>query len=112
MTKVLGVDIVLNDKALTFSKMSDIASGNLMGRVSEGDGIVETLNASTVRTLLDVPVTSHTHPSVIASSITDGDTTHAPDGNSVFDALALKSDANHTHPVVNTYSTVFYSVRR
>jgi len=27
----------------------------------------------------------------IASSILDGDTTHVPDGNSVFDALALKS---------------------
>ena len=29
--------------------------------------------------------------SLIASSISDGDTTHAPDGNSVFDALALKA---------------------
>lgn len=28
----------------------------------------------------------------LASSIVDGDTTHAPDGNSVFDALALKAD--------------------
>ena len=27
---------------------------------------------------------------ILASSITDGDTTHAPDGNSVYDALALK----------------------
>jgi hypothetical protein len=27
---------------------------------------------------------------VLANAITDGDTTHAPDGNSVFDALALK----------------------
>jgi hypothetical protein len=27
----------------------------------------------------------------IASSITDGDLTHSPDGNSVFDALALKA---------------------
>ena len=27
----------------------------------------------------------------LASSISDGDTTHAPDGNSVFDALALKA---------------------
>ena len=61
MTKVLGVDIVLNDKALTFSKMSDIATGNLVGRVSEGAGEIEILNTSTVRTLLDVPVTSHTH---------------------------------------------------
>lgn len=33
----------------------------------------------------------------LASSISDGDTTHAPDGNSVFDALALKSATNHTH---------------
>lgn len=30
--------------------------------------------------------------SVITPTITDGDTTHAPDGNSVFDALALKVD--------------------
>lgn len=31
--------------------------------------------------------------SILASSISDSDTTHAPDGNSVFDALALKLDA-------------------
>ncbi len=30
---------------------------------------------------------------IIASSIVNGDLTHAPDGNSVFDALALKEDA-------------------
>lgn len=30
---------------------------------------------------------------IIASSIVNGDTTHAPDGNSVFDALALKFDS-------------------
>ncbi len=29
--------------------------------------------------------------SLIAAAITDGDTTHSPDGNSVYDALALKS---------------------
>src|SRR3989304_4858511 len=35
----------------------------------------------------------------IASSISDGDTTHAPDGNSVFDALALKAPlASPTFP--------------
>lgn len=31
--------------------------------------------------------------SILTTSITNGDTTHAPDGNSVFDALALKQDA-------------------
>ena len=92
MTKILGVDISPNDKSLTFSKMSDIATGNLVGRAAEGTGAMETLNASTVRTLLDVPVTSHTHPSILTTSISDGDITHAPDGNSVFDALALKID--------------------
>lgn len=34
---------------------------------------------------------------LIAATITDGDTTHAPDGNSVFDALALKASSTHDH---------------
>jgi hypothetical protein len=34
---------------------------------------------------------------LIAATITDGDTTHAPDGNSVFDALAGKSNTGHGH---------------
>lgn len=37
--------------------------------------------------------------SILASSISDSDTTHAPDGNSVFDALALKQNAL-TNPLV------------
>ena len=42
---------------------------------------------------------------VIVSSIQDGDTTHAPDGNSVFDALALKADLispSFTTPILGT----------
>jgi hypothetical protein len=31
---------------------------------------------------------------LLAAAITDGDTTHAPDGNSVYDALALKANLN------------------
>lgn len=38
---------------------------------------------------------------LIASSIVDGDTTHSPDGNSVFDALAGKSAVGHTHTASN-----------
>jgi hypothetical protein len=44
-------------------------------------------------TSLPVPVNqggTGSTTSIIASSISDSDTTHAPDGNSVFDALALK----------------------
>ena len=36
---------------------------------------------------------SYLTSSNIAATITNGDTTHAPDGNSVYDALALKQDA-------------------
>ena len=48
--------------------------------------------------------TAGTAAGKIASSISDGDTTHAPDGNSVFDALALKaplSGATLTGATVN-----------
>jgi hypothetical protein len=49
---------------------------------------------------------------LIAASISDGDTTHAPDGNSVFDALAGKSDTGHNHsgvysPVGHDHSGVY-----
>ena len=39
------------------------------------------------------PSSSNATASNIAATITNGDTTHAPDGNSVYDALALKQDA-------------------
>jgi len=49
---------------------------------------------------------------LIAATIVDGDTTHAPDGNAVFDALALKSDTTHDHsgvysPVGHDHSGVY-----
>lgn len=46
------------------------------------------------------PSTSPT--TVLATSVSDSDTTHAPDGNSVFDALALKAnDADVVHDTGN-----------
>ncbi|MCK5605390.1 hypothetical protein KAR91_26095 [Candidatus Pacearchaeota archaeon] len=39
-------------------------------------------------------------PVVLATSIDNGDTTHAPDGNSVFDALALKGDLASMAPEI------------
>lgn len=61
-----------------------VAFGRLENRMALNDAKVS-YSAATARA------------DVIASSIVDGDTTHAPDGNSVFDALALKSDVGHTH---------------
>lgn len=49
----------------------------------------------------------------IASSISDGDTTHAPNGNSVFDALALKaslSGATLTGATVNALTPTALSI--
>lgn len=44
-------------------------------------------------------IASDVAASILASSISDSDTTHAPDGNSVFDALALKQNLL-TNPAV------------
>ena len=56
-------------------------------------------------TSLPVPVNqggTGSTTSIIASSISDGDTTHAPDGNSVFDALAGKETAGAAAAVTPT----------
>jgi len=49
-------------------------------------------------------VTATARGDIIASSIVDGDTTHAPDGNSVFDALALKANDSIVVKSVNGVS--------
>jgi hypothetical protein len=74
--------------------------------VKSSDGKFYTKDSNDLETLLGNPTT------ILATSITDGDTTHAPDVNSVYDALALKSDSNHTHAMPDTYSQIFYNVRR
>jgi hypothetical protein len=40
------------------------------------------------KTVVTIPAAT----AILATTITNGDTTHAPDGNAVFDALALKQD--------------------
>ena len=45
---------------------------------------------------------------LLTSSITDGDTTHSPDGNSVYDALALKMSASATTDSVTEGATNLY----
>lgn len=72
----------------------------------KSDGKFYTKDSSDTETLLGDPTT------ILATSITNNDITHAPDGNSVYDALALKSDTSHTHETVSSYSTVFYNVKR
>lgn len=54
-------------------------------------------DAAGVETLLEGLDTAATNALIAAgraSSIVDGDTTHSPDGNAVFDALALKADTS------------------
>lgn len=42
---------------------------------------------------------------ILTTTITDGDTTHAPDGNSVFDALALKQNRLRAQTTISDGST-------
>lgn len=61
-----------------------------------GGGAVDSVNGQTGVVVLDAGDVgadpAGTAAAILASSISNGDTTHAPDGNSVFDALALKRD--------------------
>ena len=68
-----------------------------------GGGAVDSVNSQTGVVVLDSDdisegainkyyTATQARSDLIASSISDGDTTHSPDGNSVFDALALKQD--------------------
>jgi hypothetical protein len=61
------------------------------------------------------PTINGVSTALIASSISNGDTTHSPSGDAVFDALALKGDlaSTQTWTGANTFqssNTAFYSV--
>jgi hypothetical protein len=60
--------------------------------VAVADGGTGASNAAGARANLGVEAAGAA-AALLTSSISDGDTTHAPDGNSVFDALAGKQDA-------------------
>jgi hypothetical protein len=45
--------------------------------------------------------------SILTTTITDGDTTHAPDGNAVFDAMTLKSNIT---PVARTGTAIQFDL--
>ncbi|HHT9146222.1 MAG TPA: hypothetical protein ACFYD4_11215 [Candidatus Wunengus sp. YC61] len=74
--------------------------------VASGSGTFVKKTLAEVKTILGLGTAAYTASTdydpagtaagKIASSISDGDTTHAPDGNSVFDALALKSASADT----------------
>lgn len=90
------------------------AAGKIAASIAENDTTHAPDGASVFTALAGKSGTGHDHSGVyataahdhsgvydpagtaagkIAASISDGDTTHAPDGNSVFDALALKANA-------------------
>jgi hypothetical protein len=98
--------------AVSFAPSGDVASTTVQGAIEELDTeksatshthsdattSVAGFLSATDKTKLDGVASGATaytdtlaRTAVIASSISDGDTTHAPDGNSVFDALAAKA---------------------
>lgn len=74
------------------SALSFIKSGGLATQYLMANGSVSTI--------------ANIASGILATSIVDGDTTHAPDGNSVFDALTLKAnDASVVHKAGNEIIT-------
>lgn len=102
ITAGAGIDVVNGNAAAgpptishaDTSSVANVSSDNSNGVVIQDIaftfdtfGHVQTISVGTVD--LD---TRYAPSSILTSTITDGDTTHAPDGNSVFDALELKFD--------------------
>lgn len=72
-------------------------------RLYVGDGVTQGGVIST-NTISETTVSG-----ILTTSIVDGDITHAPDGNSVFDALINKSDTNHIHTTATISGSGFQS---
>ncbi|MFH1984041.1 MAG: hypothetical protein ABIL58_19550, partial [Pseudomonadota bacterium] len=78
--------------------------------VASGSGAYVKKTLAEVKTILGLGTAAYTATgaydaagaatAIIASSISDSDLTHCPDGNSVFDALALKVDKASAAPVI------------
>jgi hypothetical protein len=74
----------IDDSAVTFAKIQDMATGSFLARVTAGDGVVEVLSAANSRSLLNVEegANNYTHPNHT------GDVTSAGDG-----ATTIANDA-------------------
>lgn len=90
-----GATTIANE-AVTLAKMADLAEDRIIGRISAGAGVPESLQASDVRTMINVAdgANAYTHPnhSGDVTSVADGATTIA--SNAVTTAKIL--DANVT----------------
>lgn len=75
-------------------KATNLSDGKIPYHVSDTDGLAD---GPTKTDVDDAVSKKHAVGDSIASSISDGDTTHSPDGNSVFDALALKLNITSLH---------------
>jgi hypothetical protein len=96
-----------------------IFNGTVFEKAHSGADAVVSVNGEAGAVVLDADDISDTattkkfytatqaRSDLIAASITDNDTTHAPDGNSVFDALAGKSSTGHDHSGV--YAPISHS---
>lgn len=96
--------VVLQDITITFDTFGHVLSVSA-GTVDldtrylqPGDEAVQSVNGETGIVVLDAADVgadpAGTAAAIITSSITNGDTTHAPSGDAVFDALALKADSS------------------
>lgn len=75
-------------------KATNLTDGKIPYHVDDATGLAD---GPTKTDVDDAVSKKHAVGDSIASSISDGDTTHSPDGNSVFDALALKLDTTSLH---------------
>jgi hypothetical protein len=101
------VNLFFTEERVLDTLLDDI-NDELTGPVTETDSILEGFGRLENRMTLNDAKVGYTataaRSDLIAASITEDDTTHAPDGDSVFTALAGKAASDHNHTGV--YSPV------
>jgi hypothetical protein len=77
VTSIADGATTITDKAVTLAKIQDIATARILGRTTAGSGVTEELEATTVRTMLNVEdgANAYTHPATHALSMIDETTT-------------------------------------
>lgn len=87
------------------------SGGQLVYGLGAGDSAIVTcilLTGTTAASWNVIAIPLASTLALITQSITNGDTTHAPSGDAVFDALALKADAT---PAINAQTGTTYSLQ-
>lgn len=87
------------------AKISELAAAGALTGAESVEAVQGGVNVKTTTAAIAALASAS---SILTTTITNGDTTHAPDGNAVFDALVLKEDAANKATTFGTINNTLY----